>query len=87
MARLIGKQRIGRRTITFDISSIFDFPLVQKDIKFKSWLSTFDDASRRSAGVSIRTDIKNIQTFRRWFLAGVAPFDAVKRHQKLGFKR
>lgn len=73
--------------MTFDIKSVFDFPLVEKDPRFKAWLNTFDDASQRAAGVSIRRDVNNIKTFRRWFLNGVLPFDAVKRHQKLGFKQ
>ena len=69
--------------IHFQPTSLYDTPLAQKDGRYRSWLMNFSFACERLIGVNPITDLRFTKQVRRWFLAGLSPYEAVKRRQTL----
>jgi len=69
--------------VFFQPTSLYDTPLAQKDGRYRSWLMDFSYSGERLTGVDPIKDLSLARPARRWFLAGLTPYEAVKRRQQL----
>lgn len=62
-------------------TSLYD--LARGEIVYRAWLTRFVDAAGRATGVKPVRELWLGPRLRRWFRAGLSPYDAVRKWQSL----
>lgn len=62
--------------------SLYGTAIAEKDQRYTAWLGDFSNAAQRLGGSNPITDLALAKPTRRWFLAGLSPYEGVKRWQK-----
>jgi hypothetical protein len=66
---------------TFTPQNLYDTPAALKDSRYRGWLGEFRESALRASGADPILLIELASRARRWYLAGLTPYEAVKRWQ------
>jgi hypothetical protein len=68
--------------ISYTPQSLYETPAALKDNRYRAWLMDFSFAAERLTGTNPIKDLALARVARRWFLAGLTPYEAVNARQR-----